>query len=91
MEKRKRIATARDVERAAKRQCKKDERQTEALLAKTRDWSTHVFDPKRADSVTCMAALVEECLSKVRALAKSTGENCLWKQRRDNRAYHRRA
>jgi hypothetical protein len=44
VEKRKRIATTRAVERAAKRRCKKDERQTEALLAKARDWSAHVFD-----------------------------------------------
>ncbi len=44
VEKRRSIATARAVERAAKRQCKKDERQTEALLAKARDWSAHVFD-----------------------------------------------
>jgi hypothetical protein len=36
VEKRKSITTARPVERAAKRQCKKDERQTEALLAKAR-------------------------------------------------------
>ncbi len=33
-----------------------------------------MFDPQRADSVTCKAALVEECLSEVRALAKSRGE-----------------
>jgi hypothetical protein len=46
VEKRKRITTARAVERAAKRQCKKDEWQTEALLAKARDWSAHVFDPR---------------------------------------------
>ncbi len=63
VEKRKSIATTRAVERAAKRQCKKDERQMEALLAKARNWSAHVFDPQRADSVTCKAALVEECLS----------------------------
>ncbi len=50
VEKRKSIATARAVERAAKRQCKKDERQTEALLAKVRNWSAHVFDPKSAES-----------------------------------------
>ncbi len=35
------------MERAAKRQCKKDERQTKALLAKTNDWRAHVFDPSR--------------------------------------------
>ncbi len=59
VDKRKRNATSRAVERAAKRQCKKDERQTEALLAKARNWSAHMFDSKRADSVTCKAALVE--------------------------------
>jgi hypothetical protein len=36
---------ARAVERATKRQCKVDGRQTEALLAKDRDWSAHIFDP----------------------------------------------
>ncbi len=51
VEKHKSIATARAVTRAAKRQCKKDERQTEALLAKARDWSAHVFEPQRADSL----------------------------------------
>jgi hypothetical protein len=78
MEKRKCIATTRAVERAAKCQCKKDKLQTEALLAKARDWSAHVFDPKHADSVTCKAALVEECLSEVRVVAKSTGEKLPW-------------
>ncbi len=70
------ITIARAVERAAKRQCKTDERQTEALLAtgKARDWSAHVFDPKRADSVTRKAPLVKECLNEARALAKSRGE-----------------
>jgi hypothetical protein len=34
--------TTRAVERAAKRQCKKDERQTKALLAKVRDWREHM-------------------------------------------------
>jgi hypothetical protein len=73
VEKRKSIASARAVERAAKRKCKKkepalsDELQTEALLAKASDWSAHMFDPLRADSVTCKAALVEECLSEARA------------------------
>jgi hypothetical protein len=46
VQKRKSSATARTVERAAKRQCKKDERQTEALLAKARNWNAHVFDQK---------------------------------------------
>jgi hypothetical protein len=78
MDERKRIATTRAVERAAKRQCKKDERQTEALLAKARDWSAHMFDSKRVDSVTCKAALVEECLRDVWAVAKSTGETLPW-------------
>ncbi len=40
--------------RGARRQAQvqaKGERQAEALLARTRDWSAHVFDCKRADSV----------------------------------------
>ncbi len=74
VDKPKRNATTRAVERAAKRQCKKDELQTEALLAEARDWSAHMFDSKRADSVTRKVALVEECLRDVRAVAKSTGE-----------------
>jgi hypothetical protein len=78
VDKRKHNATTRAVERAAKRQCKKDERQTEALLAMARDWSAHMFDSKSADSVTCKAALVEECLRDVRAVAKSTGEKLPW-------------
>ncbi len=57
VEKRKSIATARAVERDAKRQCKNDKRQTEALLVKARYWRAHVFDPNRADLVTCKAAL----------------------------------
>ncbi len=59
VDKRKRNATSRAVERATKHQCKKDERQTAALLATARNWSAHMFDSKRADSVTCKAALVE--------------------------------
>ncbi len=55
------------VERAAKRQCKKDERQTEALLAKARDWNARVFDPK---SVTRMATLVKECPSEQGAVTR---------------------
>jgi hypothetical protein len=78
VEKHKSIITNRAVERAAKRQCKKDEHQTGALLAKASDWSAHVFDPKCADSVTRKAALVEECLSEARALAKSKGEKLPW-------------
>jgi hypothetical protein len=46
VERRRSIATARAVERAAKRQRKKDEPQAEALLAKARDGSAHVFDPR---------------------------------------------
>jgi hypothetical protein len=59
------------VERAAQRQCKKDKRQTEALLAKARDWSAHVFDPLSAELVTRKAPLVKECLREARALAES--------------------
>jgi hypothetical protein len=76
--KRKCNATTIAVERTAKRQCKKDKRQTESLLAKERDWSAHMYDSKHADSVTCKAALVEECLKDVRAVAKSTGEKLPW-------------
>jgi hypothetical protein len=66
------------LERAAKRQCKTDEGQTEALLAKVRDWSAHVFDPKRADSMTRKAALVNEFLNEAHALAKSQREKLPW-------------
>jgi hypothetical protein len=72
VDKRKRIASTRAMERAAKLQCKKDELQTEALLNKARYWSAHMFDSKCVDSVTCKAALVEECLRDVQAVAKST-------------------
>ncbi len=51
--KRKRSASIRAVERAAKRQCKKDELQTEALRATMRNWTEHMFDVKCAISVTC--------------------------------------
>ncbi len=78
VDKRKRNAPIRAVERAAKRQCKKDERQTEALLARMRNWSAHMFDSKCAISVTCKAALVEECLKDARAVAKSAGEKLPW-------------
>ncbi len=37
-----------------------------------------MFDPQRANSVTCKAALVEKCLSEARALAKSRGEKLPW-------------
>ena len=50
----------------------------ESLLAKASDWSAHVFDPQRADSVTCKAVLVEECLNEVRAVAKSRDEKVPW-------------
>ncbi len=63
---RKNSLTIRAVERAAKRQCKKVERQTKALLAKARDWSAHVFDPLSAESVTRQAPLVKECLQEAR-------------------------
>jgi hypothetical protein len=71
-------ASIRAVERAAKRQCKKDERQTEALLARMRNWTAHMFDVKCAISVTCKAALVEECLKDARAVAKSADEKLPW-------------
>jgi hypothetical protein len=45
VQKRKHLDAARAAERAAKRQCKKDEGQMEALLAKDDEWSAHVFDP----------------------------------------------
>jgi hypothetical protein len=73
VQKRKSRATARAVERAAKRQYKEDERQTEALLAKARDWSAHVSDPKSVESVTR-----KECLNEARALAKRKGETLPW-------------
>jgi hypothetical protein len=78
VDKRKRSASVRAMERAAKRQCKKDERQTEALRAKMRNWTEHLFDVKCAISVTCKAALVEECLKDARAAAKSAGEKLPW-------------
>ncbi len=37
-----------------------------------------MFDSKRVDSVMCKAALVEECLKDVHAVAKSTGEKLPW-------------
>ncbi len=37
-----------------------------------------MFDPQRVDSVTCKAALVKECLSEARALAKSRGKKLSW-------------
>ncbi len=70
--------TIRAVERAAKRQRKRDERQTKALLAKARDRRAHVLDPLGAESVARQAALVKECLREARALAKSKGETLPW-------------
>jgi hypothetical protein len=55
-------SVARAVECAAKRQCKKDERQTEALLAKASDWRAYVFDQKSVALVLRKAMLVKECL-----------------------------
>jgi hypothetical protein len=52
----KRVDTARAVGRAAIRQ--KDERHTEALLAKDRDWSAHIFDPKCVEC-QCMGKLMQ--------------------------------
>jgi hypothetical protein len=73
VDKRKRTSI-RAVERAAKRQCRKDERQTEALLARMRNWTAHMFDVKCTISVTCKAALVEECLKD----AMSAGGKLPW-------------
>jgi hypothetical protein len=42
------------VERTAKRQCKKDKRQTEALLARMCNWTEHMFNVKCAIPVTCI-------------------------------------
>jgi hypothetical protein len=78
VEKRKSLDTARSVERAAKRQCKKDERQTEDLLAKVCNWNAHTIEPKSVESVTGKATLAEECLNKVRALAKSKNKTLQW-------------
>jgi hypothetical protein len=82
VEMRKNRLTIRAVERAAKRQCQKDERQTKALLTKVRDWRAHVFDPSSAESVARQAALVKECLQEARALAKSKGETLPWDSRK---------
>ncbi len=68
----------RTVERAAKRQCKKDERQMKALLAEARDWRAHTVDLSSVESVTRRAALVKECLQEARALARSKGETLPW-------------
>jgi hypothetical protein len=65
VEKRKRIETARAVERAAKRQCKnlKDGLQTEVLQVMARDWNAHIIGPKCIKLVPCNATLVKECLN----------------------------
>jgi TATA-binding protein-associated factor Taf7 len=81
--------TIRAVERAAKRQCKKDERQTKVLLAKARDWSAHVFDPLSEESVTSQAPFVKEWLQEARALAKSKGETLPWLEYVRHRRFRR--
>jgi hypothetical protein len=73
-------ASIRAVERAAKRQCKKDERQTEAPIIRMLNWTAHMFDVKCAILVICKAALVEECLKDARAVANSAGEMVPWLQ-----------
>jgi hypothetical protein len=78
VQKRKSRSTARAAERVAKRKCKKDERQTEALLAKPSDWRAHVFFPKSAGSVMRKATLVKECLNEGRALAKCKDKTLPW-------------
>ncbi len=78
VQKRKNCRTARAVERAAKRKCKKDEHQSEVLLAKASDWSTHVFDPMSVKSVTLKTTLVQECLKEEHTLAKRKGETLPW-------------
>ncbi len=78
VQKRKSHATVLMVEQAAKRQCKKDERQTEALLAKVNDWQAHVFDTRSVESVTRQATLVKECLKESRSLAQRKGETLTW-------------
>jgi hypothetical protein len=55
------------VERAAQRQCKKDERQTKALLTEARDLRAHTFDLSSAKSVTRQAALVKACRRRTRS------------------------
>jgi hypothetical protein len=70
--------TVQAVERTTKRQCKKDEHQTEALLAKARDWNAHMFDQKSVESVMHQVTLVKECLNEARALAKRKGETLPW-------------
>ncbi len=73
----KRMDTVRAVESAAKPQCKRTSVR-QALLAKDSDWRAHIFDPKCVESVTRKVALVKECLSETRALAKCKGEKLLW-------------
>ncbi len=78
VQKRKSHTIARTTERAAKRQCKKDEGQTEALLAKANNWKAHVFDPTSVESVTRQAKLVKECLKEAIALVQRKGETLPW-------------
>ncbi len=42
------------------------------------NWAEHMFEAKCAISVTCKAALVEECLKDARVTAKSAGEKLPW-------------
>ncbi len=63
---------------AAKRQCKKDECQTEALLAKARNWNAHVFKPKSVELVERKATLVKECLNEVCTLVQSEDKMLQW-------------
>ncbi len=51
--------TARAMDSAAERQCKKEERQTEALLVKACNENSHVFEPKTVESVTRQATLMK--------------------------------
>ncbi len=78
VQKRESRSTARAVQRAAKRQCKKDGRPTEALLVKACNWSAHVLEPKKVKSVTLKATLVKEYLNEARALTKRKGETLQW-------------
>ncbi len=78
VQKRKRSATARAVQRATKHQCKKHEFQAETLLAKARDWNAHVLDQKSVESVTRQATLLKECMNEARALTKRKGETLQW-------------
>ncbi len=89
VQKRKSCSTARAVERSVKRKCKKDEHQTEVLLAKASDWSTHVFEPKSVESVTRETTLVKECLKEAHTLAKRKGETLPWLECMPSRIFAR--